>query len=258
MIILKKTIPILLLIFSLISCRNSENVIYFQGEFSSLNQRNHTSFIPTLEKNDLLDIKLISQNAEASALFTPKIDNGRSSVTYASGVPAKGGFLVNQKGEIELPYIGTLLVAGLTRDAVVAEIENRLSEYINEPIIQLQILNFKISILGDVRNPGTFNIPNEKISIVEAIGIAGDLNITGMRKDIKLIREIGDGRKEYNIDLTDKNIFNSEIFFLKQNDIIYVPQNRAKISNSNFSQIYLPILSSISIILSSINIFQQQ
>ena len=256
MIVIKKTIPILLLISTLMSCRNSENVIYFQGEFSSLNQRTHTSFVPTIEKNDLLDIKLISQNAEASALFTPKIDNGRSVVTYSSGVPAKGGFLVNQKGEIELPYIGSLLVAGLTRDEVVAEVETRLSEYINEPIIQLQILNFKVSILGDVRNPGTFNIPNEKISIVEAIGIAGDLNITGMRKDIKLIREIGDGRKEYNIDLTDKNIFNSEIFFLKQNDIIYIPQNRAKISNSNFSQIYLPILSTISIILSSINIFQ--
>ena len=74
MIVIKKTIPILLLISTLMSCRNSENVIYFQGEFSSLNQRTHTSFVPTIEKNDLLDIKLISQNAEASALFTPKID----------------------------------------------------------------------------------------------------------------------------------------------------------------------------------------
>lgn len=109
--------------------------------------------------------------------------------------------------------------------------------------------------MGDVRNPGTFNIPNEKISIVEAIGIAGDLNITGMRKDIKLIRETNGTRKEYNIDFTDKNIFNSEFFFLKQNDIIYVPQNRAKISNSSFSQIYLPILSTLSIILSTITLF---
>lgn len=255
MILSKKLIAILVLIASLISCRNSENVIYFQGEFTNMNQKNHTSFVPVIEKNDLLDIKLISQNSEASALFTPKIDNSKSSITYMSGVPAKGGFLVNQKGEIELPYIGTLLVSGLTRDTIVAEIESRLSEYINEPIIQIQILNFKVTILGDVRNPGTFNIPNEKISIVEAIGIAGDLNITGMRKDIKLIRETNGTRKEYNIDFTDKNIFNSEFFFLKQNDIIYVPQNRAKISNSSFSQIYLPILSTLSIILSTITLF---
>lgn len=257
MILIKKRIAILVLIASLISCRNSENVIYFQGEFSNINQKHHTSFVPIIEKNDLLDIKLISQNSEASALFTPKIDNSKSSITYMSGVPAKGGFLVNQKGEIELPYIGTLLVSGLTRDAIVTEIESRLSEYINEPIIQIQILNFKVTILGDVRNPGTFNIPNEKISIIEAIGIAGDLNITGMRQDIKLIRETNGTRKEYNIDLTKKNIFNSEFFFLKQNDIIYIPQNRAKISNSNFSQIYLPILSTLSIILSTITIFSQ-
>jgi len=253
---LKNLTAVMSVCIILFSCRNSDNVIYFQGEFSNIDQKYHSTFVPVIEKNDLLDIKLISQNTEASALFTPKIENSRNSITYSSGAPAKEGFLVNQNGEIELPYIGVLVVAGLSRDQVTVEIEKRLSEYINEPIIKVQILNFKVTILGDVRNPGTFNIPNEKLSIVEAIGIAGDLNITGMRKDIKLIREIGGSRKEYNIDFTDKNIFNADFFFLKQNDIIYVPQNRAKISNSSFSQIYLPILSTLSILLSTISLFR--
>ena len=248
---------ILFLSFSLLSCRNSENVIYFQGEFLNASTLSHASFLPVIEKNDLLDIKLISQNAEAAELFTPKIANSQTSVTYASGVPARGGFLVNQEGEIQLPYIGKMNVAGLTRDEIITQIETKLGEYINEPIIQLQIINFKITILGDVRSPGTYNIPNEKISIIEAIGIAGDLNITGMRKDIKLIREKEGKRKEYNIDFTDKAIFDSEFFFLKQNDIVYIPQNKAKISNSTFSQIYLPILSTVSILLSTITLFNQ-
>lgn len=242
------------LIFSLFSCRNSENVIYFQGEFSNETKEFHSTFVPVIKKNDLLDIKLISQNTEAAELFTPKIDNSKSSISYSSGVPAKGGFLVNQKGQIELPYIGKITVAGLTRDEIILEIESKLNEYINEPIIQLRIVNFKITILGDVRSPGTYNIPNEKISIIEAIGIAGDLNITGMRTDIKLIREENGKHKKYNIDLTDKKIFNSEFFFLKQSDIIYIAQNKAKISNSSFSQIYLPILSTISILLTTLTL----
>jgi len=244
----------MLVAICLFSCKNGEKVIYFQGDFPENQKLFHTDYLPVIQKNDLLDIKLISQNKEASALFTPSIENAKSSVTYKSGIAAKGGFLVSQNGEIELPYIGLLKVDKMTRDQAVELIEMKLSEYIKDPIIQIQIINFKVTILGDVRAPGTYNVPNEKISIVEAIGIAGDLNITGKRKEIKLIREIDGNRKEVLIDFTDKNLFNSEYFFLHQNDIIYVPQNNAKISNSSFSQIYIPILSSVSILLSLVTV----
>lgn len=242
----------MLMAICLFSCKNGEKVIYFQGEFPETQKILHTNYLPIIQKNDLLDIKLISQNKEASALFTPSVENAKSSVTYKSGIAAKGGFLVSQNGEIELPYIGLLEVDKMTRDEAVALIEAKLSEYIKNPIIQIQIINFTVTILGDVKAPGTYNIPNEKISIVEAIGIAGDLNITGKRKDIKLIREIDGKRKEILVDFTDKNIFNSEYFFLHQNDIIYVSQNKAKISNSGLSQIYVPILSTLSIMLSAL------
>jgi polysaccharide export outer membrane protein len=248
----------ILMAICLFSCKNGEKVIYFQGEFSENQKILHTNYLPVIQKNDLLDIKLISQNKEASALFTPSIENAKSSVTYKSGVAAKGGFLVSQNGEIELPYIGLLEVDKLTRDEAVELIETKLSEYIKNPIIQIQIINFKVTILGDVKVPGTYNVPNEKISIVEAIGIAGDLNITGKRKEIKLIREIDGKRIEISVDFTDKNIFNSDYFFLHQNDIIYVPQNNAKISNSRFSQIYIPILSTLSILLSVLTVIINQ
>jgi polysaccharide export outer membrane protein len=212
-------------------------------------------YIPKIESNDLLDIKLVSANDDASKLFTPPIDNSKSAISYSSGVAARGGYLVDVDGVLELPFIGKMKVAGKTRSELESEIESKLSEYIKEPIIQIQIINFKITVLGEVGNPGTFNVPNEKITIFEALGVAGDLNITGKRKDIIVIREVGKKRMEFTVDLTSKDIFHSPVYFLKQNDLIYVSPNKAKINTSSYSQIYMPILSSLSLLLSAITLF---
>ena len=212
-------------------------------------------YIPKIESNDLLDIKLVSANDDASKLFTPPIDNSKSAISYSSGVAARGGYLVDVDGILELPFIGKMKVAGKTRSELESEIESKLSDYIKEPIIQIQIINFKITVLGEVGNPGTFNVPNEKITIFEALGVAGDLNITGKRKDIIVIREVGKKRMEFTVDLTSKDIFHSPVYFLKQNDLIYVSPNKAKINTSSYSQIYMPILSSLSLLLSAITLF---
>jgi polysaccharide export outer membrane protein len=149
------------------------------------------------------------------------------------------------------------VVANKGREEVENEIEKKLSEYIQNPIVQIQIINFKVTILGDVKTPGTYNVPNEKMTIMELVGIAGDLNISGKRKEVKLIREENGVLKEINIDLTQKNIFNQNTYFLQQNDIVYVKPNRAKLSNANVSQIFLPIISTISIMLSAISILSK-
>lgn len=239
---------------SLYSCKNAEKTIYFQGEIPQQNVQLHQKYIPTIRVNDLLEIKLTASNEEAVKMLTPEIPNGRSTVTYSSGGVAKGGFLVNSMGEIELPFIGKFVVANKGREEVENEIEKKLSEYIQDPIVQIQIINFKVTILGDIRAPGTYNVPNEKMTIMELVGVAGDLNITGKRKEVKLIREENGAIKEYTIDLTQKSIFNQNTYFLQQNDIVYVKPNRAKMSSANASQLFLPIISTISIVLSAISI----
>ncbi len=244
----------ILLTVSLYSCKTAEKTLYFQGELSQQNAQLHEKFIPIIKVNDLLEIKLTASNEEAVKMLTPEIPNARSTVTYSSGGVAKGGFLVNSQGEIELPFIGKFVVANKGREEVENEIEKKLSEYIQNPIVQIQIINFKVTILGDVKIPGTYNVPNEKMTIMELVGIAGDLNISGRRKEVKLIREENGVLKEYTIDLTQKNIFNQNTYFLQQNDIVYVKPNRAKLSNANVSQIFLPVISTFSILLSAISI----
>ena len=133
------------------------------------------------------------------------------------------------------------------REQIETEITEKLSEYIQNPIVEIQIVNFKVTILGDVKNPGTYNIPNEKMTILELIGIAGDLNITGRRNDLQLIREENGVVKEYIIDLTKKDLLSQEYYFLIQNDIVYVKQNKAKVSNAYVSQLYFPILTGVSV-----------
>jgi polysaccharide export outer membrane protein len=107
-----------------------------------------------------------------------------------------------------------------------------LSAYLVDPIVNIRILNFKVTVLGDVKKPGTFNIPNERISLPEAIGIAGDLNITGERQDVMVIRDVDGKKTEYHIDLTSKELFSSPVFYLNQNDIVYVIPNRTKRNSS--------------------------
>jgi len=239
-----------------VSCsRKTKDILYLRGQLKDSTSVYHVDYIPKIESNDLLDIKLVSANDDASKLFTPPIDNSKSAISYSSGVAARGGYLVDVDGILELPFIGKMKVAGKTRSELETEIESKLSEYIKEPIIQIQIINFKITVLGEVGNPGTFNVPNEKITIFEALGIAGDLNITGKRKDIIVIREVGKKRMEFTVDLTSKDIFHSPVYFLKQNDLIYVSPNKAKINTSSYSQIYMPILSSLSLLLTAITLF---
>jgi polysaccharide export outer membrane protein len=252
-----KILFLVLLTLSLFSCKTAEKTLYFQGELSQQNIQLHEKFIPLIRINDLLEIKLTASNEEAVKMLTPEIPNARSTVTYSSGGVAKGGFLVNSLGEIELPFIGKFVVVNRGREQVENEIEKKLSEYIQDPIVQIQIINFKVTILGDVKTPGTYNVPNEKMTIIELVGIAGDLNISGKRKEVKIIREENGVLKEYNIDLTQKNIFNQNTYFLQQNDIIYVKPNRAKLSNANVSQIFLPVISTISIVLSAISILSK-
>ena len=122
------------------------------------------------------------------------------------------------------------------------------------PIVSNSIANFKITIIGEVKSSGTFNIPNEKMNILQAIGIANDLTLAGNRKKVILIREENNLRKQIEIDLTKTNLFSSEYFYVKQNDIIYVPPSKNKLTNTN-TQVAVPFVAFASLILTAINIF---
>jgi len=243
----------LLLLPFCFSCTKTRDVLILQGDFVDSTKNHSINYDIIIEKNDLLEINLISSNEEASNLFKDKLSTQRTIVTYSSGIPVKG-FLVDSDGNISLPLVGKIKVSGKYRNQIIDEIQEVLKEYLKDPIIQVNLLNFKVSIIGEVKNPGTFNIPNEKINIIQLLGICGDVTTYGNRKEIIVFRENNGVRKEIHVNLNDKSVFLSEAFYLKQNDVVYIPPMKSKVFNLN-NQLFIPFVSVASLILTALNLF---
>ena len=248
---------IIIMILSIIiicgSCASRKKYVYFNS--SELNTNNN-NFNPKLKTGDFLMINVYSSNLEASVPFNLPTPNTSVRAGYTNGLSAITGYLINQDGEIDFPVIGKIKLLNLTTIEASELIKEKLKPFLTNPIINVQIQNFKVTVLGEVNRPGTFQIPNERVSIIEAIGLAGDLTINGVRKNVTLIRDQNGVKNEVVLDLTSKEIFNSEYYYLSQNDIIYVSPNQAKINSSTMSTSYGMFISIISLIITTINVLQ--
>jgi polysaccharide export outer membrane protein len=226
-----------LLIFSLIvlvfansSCTSYKNIPYFQNlnrdSITTESIENYSQL--TIQPGDLLGIHVSSLNNEADSKYNYNLERafGNSNLDRAEE-NAVVGYLVDPNGDIRLPSIGTLKVSGLTTFEIAKILEKKLLIDLKDPTVNVRIQNFRVSVLGDVKNPGTFLISNERLTLTEALSRAGDLNITGIR-DILLIREINGKRTYVPIDLTSKDIIKSPYYYLKNNDVVYVKPNRAR------------------------------
>jgi polysaccharide export outer membrane protein len=234
------------------SCDTKKDLVYFQGkptEFAA-----HSSYNPTIKPDDLLSILVMANDEKSTVLFNlPQTVGNNLYGGYSQGAPTPPGYLVTSEGNIEFPVIGTIHLAGLTRTQAIDLIKEKLALYIVNPTISLRILNFRITVLGEVRTPGTFTIPNERITLLEALGVAGDLLITGERHNILVIRDEDGKRKEYRLDLTQESLFSSPVYYLQQNDVVYVEPNRAKRNSSviNASNTGI-VISSLSLVLTTL------
>ena len=170
------------------------------------------------------------------------------------GNPKPLPYLVSTEESINFPVLGMVSTKGLTTLELTKYLETHLKEYLVKPIVNIRLINFKVTVMGDVKSPGAYTIPNERITIVEALGLAGDLTIQGKRNNVLLIREIDGKRTFVTIDLTNKNLFSSPYYYLAQNDVIYVEPNKAKINSSAVGANAGIILSSISTLISLIAI----
>ena len=233
-------IPTVIKIFSiacivqLSSCKTREKMVYFQNSGGdSLSAQ--SNFTPILQVDDYLSIKVTGLDPESVIAFNLPLELGQANQNgYAQGNPARNGYLVDADGTITLPVIGAFPIAGLSRKEATEQLQKKLEEYTLAPIVHIQILNYKVTILGDVRLPGTYNIPNERITILEAIGLAGDLKPTGVRENVLVIREEAGKKVEYRVDLTSKSVFASPVYYLTQNDVVYIEPNITARSESSF------------------------
>lgn len=243
------------------SCVSKYKINYFQTKNSNdssvvLNKVHTYNYTPVFKQDDFIFIEVTGLDEVSIKPFILNSSNvnGNQSTSYDNGIAAKSGYLIDAEGNIELPFAGKIKLAGLNRMEATELIKSKLSDYISHPVINIRIQNFKVTVLGDVRNPGSFNIPNERITIPEILGIAGDLNITGLRNNILVIREENGQKTEYRVDLTSKDIFNSPVYYLSQNDIVYVEPNRAKRNSSLISSTAGVLISITSLIIATVNL----
>jgi polysaccharide export outer membrane protein len=227
-----KTVTFVLIVF-LSSCVSRKKIVYFQnGEIEQGKVSN--SYTTIIKPDDLLQIAVISDNKDASLPFNLPAIVSTTSSNSVVGQPSQLPYLVNSKGEIDFPILGTLKVAGLTRSQLIQLLKDKISpKYILNPNINIRITNFKVNISGAVNRPGTYTIPNERVTILDALSLAGDLLISGRRDNVLVIREEGEKKIKYTIDLRSNDLFTSPVFYLQQNDNIYVEPNYPSLQSAS-------------------------
>lgn len=233
------------------SCNTTSKVAYFQN----VPDAGYKSTLPIVEapiqKNDILTINISSLNTEASAVFNPAANTLATVGSTAGTQILAGGYLVNSDGNIQLPIIGTVTAAGLTKKELKESITNVLlnKKLLIDPIVDIRYVNFEVTVVGEVNKPTVITVPSEKISLLKALGLAGDLTIYGRRDNILLIRENNGERMTQHIDINSASFLSSPYYYLQPNDVVYVEPNKTKVASSSRSQQVVPIiLSSLSII----------
>jgi len=248
-------IPIFIILFS--SCGSYKNIPYFQNlNHDTPSQEQVQNYSPlTIQPADILGINVSSRNPESSAIFNYNLNRVNGNNYDVSQDNPITGYLVDDKGNIHLPLIGDLKAAGLTTSELREKLSQLLLTYYKDPVVNIRITNFKVSVFGDVLKPGIYTIQNERATITQALTLAGDLNITAKR-NITLIREQDGKRNFIPIDLTSKDVFTSPYFYLKNNDEIYVQPDRTKYASVDrgyrITEIILSGLSIIAITLATI------
>ena len=189
---------------------------------------------------DLLTITVNTSDPEAATPFNLTIQSASSSASRQTLTqqPTLQHYLVDNQGNISFPVLGILHLGGLTKHEAENMIREKLKPYLKEiPIVTVRMVNYKISVLGEVANPGTFTVNNEKVNVLEALAMAGDMTIWGLRDNVKLVREKEKGEKEIVLlNLNEADIVNSPYYYLQQNDILYVSPNKTKAKNSDIGQ----------------------
>ena len=260
------------ILFTLTSCVSQKEITYFQrAPNQSDTMTVAQAYIPKIQPGDILSINVGSLNPLASSFFNPystmplPADNSQPSGNtggapqgLGSGSTGSGlgssptlaqssapGYLVDPAGTIEYPLLGTIKVAGLTTAETKDLIKNKLKLYLKEPSVYVRLLNYKISVMGEVLRPSVYVIPNETVTLPEALSMAGDLTIFGNRHNVLVIRD-DNGKKEFGrIDLTTRELYSSPFYYLHANDVVYVEPGKGRIAQSDRAYQVFPLIVSV-------------
>lgn len=238
------------------ACSSTKDVAYFQNSSSVDLTESMGLYDARIMPKDILTVTVSTTDADAAIPFNMTIPtvNSQSQRQPSTTQAVLQSYLVDNDGNIDFPRIGRIHLGGKTKSEAEQLILERIKPYMNEnetPIVTVRMINYKISVLGEVTKPGMYTVTNEKISILEALAQAGDLTIYGLRSNVKLIREDASGKKSiHELNLNDANLINSPYYYLQQNDIVYVEPNKVKAQNSSVGSMTTLWFSATSILIS--------
>lgn len=246
-------------LLGLFSCASQKNITYFKDLPDTVLNTAIAQAIyktPAIQADDILQVSIQTMDPNATLLLNqqqvmaPTMQQGPTTVI--------SGYLVDKDGNIALPLIGKVNVQGKSTDAVRDDIQARVAVLYKDPVVNVRFANFKVTVLGEVTRPSTYVMPNEKVTLLDALGAAGDLTIYGKRENVLLIRE-GAGKKEMiRFNLNNSNLFSSPYYYLHQGDVIYVEPNKNKVASTDMQQvkrisIMASVLSLLIVIASRVN-----
>ncbi|WP_342450681.1 polysaccharide biosynthesis/export family protein [Lunatimonas salinarum] len=244
------TMRILVLFLALLSFSCAKrNLVYFSdiASDSAYTTKIGSTFEPKIQTGDLLRITVSSLNAESNLLFNAGILNTQTDVRQATNLVALNqGYLVDKEGDVNFPVIGKIKLVGKTKEEAVDEVTRLVTEHVKDPIVNVSFLNFKVTVIGEVARPGTFTLENDRITLLEALGMAGDMTQFGKRENVLIIRDEGGERKAVRINLNNKEVLNSPYYLLQQNDIVYVEPDKMKAIQATTNQRSLSLLAILS------------
>lgn len=255
----KNFVLFLVIVLTFTSC-SRRNLGYFSnyGQEKLLTE-NITSIPknPVIQSGDLLQITVTDTNPLAAAPFNRISQKTEGSGSSAASAASQEGYLVDENGIIDFPVLGRIKVGGQTKSEAKLSLTNLLTNYLGNPIVSIRYLNYRITVVGEVKNPSTFLVPSERINLIEALGMAGDLTIYGKRENVMVINESNGIRTVVHLNLNDKAILDSPYFYLQPNDIVYVEpvtarKDQSSLTRSNISLV-LGVISAASLIFLNIN-----
>ncbi len=233
------------------SCASKSEVVYFQDVSDFETIVNDDSFAPKFKVDDVVSIHISTLNPEASVPFNLFRAPSQSEVSKFGGTIQQVDYLVDQSGEIDFPVIGKIKIIGLSPEELRVKLREELADYLKNPIINIRLQNFTVTVLGEVNRPGNYQVNGEEITIMEALGLANDLTIKGMRKNILVIRDFEGTKVYHRIDLTKKSAVQSPVYYLTQNDVVYVEPNNSAITSSSLDNRATIAVSIASILITS-------
>ncbi len=250
--------PLVLLL--LISSCSVKKIVYFNdlpADTTRILKQAAAFTEPVIQTDDILSITIQTLDPTTSSVVNQSEivqAVGASSATNV-GNQVISGFLVDKNGYVNMTLLGKVQVAGLTTYQARERITTLATQYYKEPTVQVRFANFKVTVLGEVTRPATYTVPNEKVSVLDALGLAGDLTIFGKRENVLLVRDQGKEKELVRLNLNDSKVFQSPYFYLRQNDVIYVEPGKGKAAANNAArtQTYAIIGSILSVLIIAVS-----